>query len=148
MHIQQRVAAELERLTKEKTSLLDAARQRISGDNDNKNTTSSTKPKREAGLLDLPSVSPKDLFKTESEEEKKKKAASSKKVQDEIDKLQKALGDRKVLKDLPKEVEAARSEVVSCLRLKDRQALDCWKEVEVFKREVRKLEEQFVGKIL
>jgi len=69
-------------------------------------------------------------------------------VQEEIEKLQKALGERKVLKDLPKEVSDAREEVVSCLRLHDRQSLNCWKEVEVFKREVRKMEEQFVGKVL
>lgn len=53
-----------------------------------------------------------------------------------------------MLKDLPKEVEQARDGVISCLRLNDRQSLDCWKEIEIFKREVRKLEEQFVGKVL
>lgn len=69
-------------------------------------------------------------------------------MQDEIEKLKKALGERKVLKELPKEVEEARNGVISCLRLNDRQPLDCWKEVEIFKREVRKMEEQFVGKVL
>ena len=53
-----------------------------------------------------------------------------------------------MLTDLPKEVTDARKDVVSCLRTNDRQPLNCWKEVELFKREVRKLEEQFVGKIL
>lgn len=67
---------------------------------------------------------------------------------DEIEKLKKVLGERKVMKDLPKEVEQARESVISCLRINDRQSLDCWREVEVFKREVRKLEEQFVGKVL
>jgi len=100
------------------------------------------------GLLELPSLTPTDLLKKESAEEEAKKNASSKKVQEEIAKLQKALGERKVLKDLPKEVSTARDEVVTCLRLNDRQALNCWKEVEVFKREVRKMEEQFVGKIV
>lgn len=106
------------------------------------------KKQRKAGLLDLPSISPKDLFKTETEQEKTRKNASSQKVAEEIKKLEKALGERKVLKDLPKEVEDARNEVISCLRLNDRQSLNCWKEVEAFKREVRKLEEQFVGKVL
>jgi altered-inheritance-of-mitochondria protein 13 len=69
-------------------------------------------------------------------------------VTDEIEKLKKALGERKVMKDLPKEVEQARQGVISCLRLNDRQSLDCWQEVELFKREVRKLEEQFVGRVL
>lgn len=144
LHIKQRVAAELERLADEKSSKLEAAKQKIlSGDKED------SKPKeRESGLLELPSISPKDLFKKETEEEKARKNASSKKVQEEIQKLQKALGERKVLKDLPKEVTDAREEVISCLRINDRQALNCWKEVEIFKREVRKREEQFVGKVL
>lgn len=146
LHIQQRVAAELERLANQKSSVLDAARQKItSGDQNEK----SQKPsERLPGLLELQSITPKDLFKKESDEEKARKNASSQKVQEEIQKLQKALGERKVLKDLPKEVSNAREEVISCLRLNDRQALNCWQEVEIFKREVRKLEEQFVGKIL
>lgn len=130
----------------DKSSLLDAARQKIkSGDQEDK----SKKPtERLPGLLEIQSITPKDLFKKETEEEKARKNASSQKVQEEIQKLQKALGERKVLKDLPKDVANAREEVISCLRLNDRQALNCWKEVEVFKREVRKLEEQFVGKML
>lgn len=113
--------------------MLETARQKAtSGDDKDTSKTSSLK----------------NPLKSESKEEKAKKAASSKKVQEEIEKLQKALGERKVLKDLPKEVSAAREEVVSCLRLNDRQSLNCWKEVEVFKREVRKMEEQFVGKVL
>ena len=144
LHIQQRVAAELEKLAGEKSSKLEQARQKIlsSDSEDNKQ-----KPKS-GGLLDISSVTSKDLFKKESEEEKTRKNASTQKVQEEIQKLQKALGERKVLRDLPKEVSSAREEVISCLRLNDRQALNCWKEVEIFKREVRKMEEQFVGKVL
>lgn len=141
LHIQQRVAAELEKLSKENSSLLEAARKKVlDGDKP-------AKPAREPGLLEI-ALSPRDLLKQESEEEKKRKNASSQKVADEIKKLEKALGERKVLKELPKEVEDARSEVISCLRLNDRSSLNCWKEVELFKREVRKMEEQFVGKVL
>ncbi|KAK6369148.1 hypothetical protein LTR64_007309 [Lithohypha guttulata] len=145
LHIQQRVAAELEKLAGEKESKLEAARQKIlSGDSKNK----SEEHERTSGAVKLPKISPQDLFKKETEQEKARKNASSQKVQEEIQKLQKALGERKVLKDLPKEVTDARDEVVSCLRLNDRQSLNCWKEVEIFKREVRKMEEQFVGKVL
>lgn len=42
----------------------------------------------------------------------------------------------------------SRQDVISCLRLNDRKPLDCWKEVEVFKREVRKLEENYVSSVL
>lgn len=139
------MAAELERLAKEKDSKLDAARKSIAS-GDSKDTNK--KQPRAPGILELPSISPSDLFKKETEEEKARKNASSQKVQEEIQKLQKALGERKVLKDLPKEVENARQEVISCLRVNDRQSLNCWKEVEIFKREVRKLEEQFIGKVL
>lgn len=141
-------------MQKEDSSKLDALRKKVtlsesdSGSSTSTSTSKSESPDREPGLLELPSIKPKQLFKTETEEEKARKNASSKKVQDEIDKLKKALGDRHVLKDLPKEVEDARNGVVSCLRLNDRQPLDCWKEIEIFKREVRKLEEQFVGKVL
>jgi MICOS complex subunit MIC19 len=38
--------------------------------------------------------------------------------------------------------------VISCLRINDRKPLDCWKEVEIFKREVRKMEENYVSSIL
>lgn len=69
-------------------------------------------------------------------------------MQEEIDKLRKALGERKIMKELPKEVAQARDDVVRCLRVNDRQPLDCWQEVEAFKREVRKMEEKFVKSIL
>ncbi|KAF3942381.1 hypothetical protein ABW19_dt0204968 [Dactylella cylindrospora] len=45
-------------------------------------------------------------------------------------------------------VSAAETAVVRCLRLNDRRPLDCWKEVEAFKREVAKLEDGFVGKVI
>jgi hypothetical protein len=41
-----------------------------------------------------------------------------------------------------------RQDVISCLRINDRKPLDCWKEVEIFKREVRKLEENYVSSVL
>jgi altered-inheritance-of-mitochondria protein 13 len=39
-------------------------------------------------------------------------------------------------------------DVVSCLRLNDRRPLDCWKEVQEFKKEVARLEEAFVDRIV
>ena len=106
------------------------------------------------GDVSLGGVSAKDLLpdsltksKKPSEEEQRK-AASSKKVAAEIEKLKSQLSQRKVLKDLPKDVEKARDDVVSCLRVNDRRPLDCWKEVEVFKRAVKGLEDEFVRKVL
>ena len=84
----------------------------------------------------------------DSADEQKRKAQSSQAVQKEIEALKKKLGERKILKDLPKEMELARESVVGCLRVNDRRPLDCWKEVEAFKREVRRMEEKFVGDVL
>ena len=71
-------------------------------------------------------------------------------VQKTIEELRKRLQARKLREDIvgDKEVEKAKEEVVSCLRLNDRRPLDCWQEVEAFKREVGRLEKGFLGKIL
>jgi len=45
-------------------------------------------------------------------------------------------------------LKIAESTVIHCLRLNDRRPLDCWKEVQEFKREVARLEENFVNKIV
>lgn len=66
----------------------------------------------------------------------------------EIERLRSKLESRKKLADLDEGVERARSEVISCLRTNDRRPLDCWKEVEDFKREVARLERAFVDKVV
>lgn len=52
------------------------------------------------------------------------------------------------MRELPDTVESARSEVIRCLRENDRRPLDCWKEVEKFKDEVRRLEKGWVDKVV
>ncbi|OJJ80187.1 Mic19 family protein [Aspergillus glaucus CBS 516.65] len=69
-------------------------------------------------------------------------------VQTEIDQLREKLDGRKKLIDVGENVERARADVAGCLRLNDRRPLDCWKEVEGFKREVAKLEETFVDRVV
>ncbi|KIW70703.1 hypothetical protein PV04_02948 [Phialophora macrospora] len=133
LHIQQRVAEELEKIKKHESAALEAIRKKIA----------------EESPSDSSSLSPKDLIPgIQNDEEQKRKAQSSQKVQQEIEKLKQQLGQRKTLKELPKEVEDARQDVISCLRINDRKPLDCWKEVEIFKREVRKLEENYVSSVL
>jgi altered-inheritance-of-mitochondria protein 13 len=61
-------------------------------------------------------------------------------VSKEVEALRARLEKRKKLRDIPSSVETARSEVVRCLRENDRRPLDCWKEVQNFKDEVRQLE--------
>lgn len=71
-------------------------------------------------------------------------------VQAEIEKLRDMLEKRRLREDVvgDKEVGKAREEVVQCLRVNDRRPLDCWKEVEAFRREVGRLEGAFLGRVL
>ena len=71
-------------------------------------------------------------------------------VQEEIEELRTKLEQRKLREDIigDKAVEKAKQDVVTCLRLNDRRPLDCYKEVEAFKKEVGRLEKNFLGRIL
>lgn len=63
--------------------------------------------------------------------------------------LQKKLEERKSIRSqLPESLENARSGVVRCLRENDRRPLDCWREVEAFKEEVRRVEKGWVEKVV
>jgi len=71
---------------------------------------------------------------------------TSHKVSKEVEALRARLEGRKKIKDLPEGVETARNNVIRCLRDNDRKPLNCWKEVEAFKDEVRQLEKGWVEK--
>ena len=64
----------------------------------------------------------------------------------EIVELKKKLEARKKLEQVDPAVEKAKEDVATCLRTNDRRPLDCWKEVETFRREVGRLEREFVEK--
>ncbi|KAI7197929.1 hypothetical protein KC343_g2214 [Hortaea werneckii] len=65
----------------------------------------------------------------------------------EIMDLKTKLEQRKRSEKASPEVEKAKESMVQCLRLNDRRPLDCWQEVEQFKREVGRLERGFVEKV-
>ncbi|KAJ5919280.1 hypothetical protein N7466_010223 [Penicillium verhagenii] len=69
-------------------------------------------------------------------------------VNAEIELLRSKLDGRRKLLDLDEGVEKAKADVVGCLRLNDRRPLNCWKEVEAFKKEVAKMETAFVDRIV
>lgn len=78
-------------------------------------------------------------------------AASSKpldhdSVAAEIAALKEKLANRKEMRQPDQAVENAKSEVVRCLREKEKRPLDCWSEVETFKREVGRMEKEFVSR--
>lgn len=69
-------------------------------------------------------------------------------MQNDVADLKKKLERRKKLADVDEGVEKAKSEVIRCLRDNDRRPLDCYKEVERFKDEVRRLEGVWVEKVV
>ncbi|KAK0612969.1 DUF1690-domain-containing protein [Bombardia bombarda] len=73
---------------------------------------------------------------------------SSHAVSKEVEALRAKLEERRKVRQLPAAVEQARGDVVRCLREHDRRPLDCWREVEAFKEEVRRLEKGWVDKVV
>ncbi|KAI1079660.1 DUF1690-domain-containing protein [Whalleya microplaca] len=69
-------------------------------------------------------------------------------VSQEVQALRARLDKRKQPRELPESVERARGDVVRCLTENDRRPLDCWREVEAFKEEVRRLEKTWVDKVV
>lgn len=68
-------------------------------------------------------------------------------VSKQVEELRHKLEERKQVRPLPENVEGARGEVVRCLMENDRRPLDCWQEVEKFKAEVKKMEQEWVNKV-
>ncbi|KAJ5171098.1 uncharacterized protein N7500_003881 [Penicillium coprophilum] len=66
----------------------------------------------------------------------------------EIEQLRSKLDGRRKLVELDDDVAKARSDVTSCLQLNDRRPLNCWEEVDAFKREVARMEAAFVDRIV
>lgn len=79
-----------------------------------------------------------------AEEQQRRAGLSRDSVAREIDKMKKKLDGRKKLEKADSMVEKAKEELVQCLRANDRRPLDCWRETEAFKREVRRLQGEFV----
>ncbi|KAI0008641.1 DUF1690-domain-containing protein [Xylariaceae sp. FL0662B] len=69
-------------------------------------------------------------------------------VSQEVEALRARLDKRKQPREIPETVEQARGDVVRCLTENDRRPLDCWREVEAFKEEVRRLEKGWVEKVV
>ena len=140
------MAAELARLDAETTQELKDLESRISSTPDSTtestNTPSTTIPDQTASA-----GGPDHKAKAEGD---RTRDLSRVKVQEEIEKLKGKLKERQLKEDITadKEVNQARVKVAACLRLNDRRPLDCWKEVETFRREVGRLEGAFLGRVL
>ncbi|KAK4102053.1 DUF1690-domain-containing protein [Parathielavia hyrcaniae] len=123
LHIQERVGAELKRLWAEEADTLREAQQKLSAEPADQQGESEPKQQPAAG-------------------------PSRHEVSRAIDDLRARLEERRQVRQLPDGVEKARSEVVRCLRENDRRPLDCWREVEAFREEVRRLEKGWVNKVV
>jgi altered-inheritance-of-mitochondria protein 13 len=73
---------------------------------------------------------------------------SSQSVSQEIQALRAKLAERPKVRELDSRVEKAREDVVQCLRGNEKRPLDCWQEVDRFKREVARLERDWVDKVI
>ncbi|ROW10595.1 hypothetical protein VMCG_01649 [Cytospora schulzeri] len=69
-------------------------------------------------------------------------------VSKEITSLRERLEARADVREVPETLERARGDVVRCLTENDRRPLDCWREVEKFKEEVRRMEKGWVEKVI
>ncbi|KAF7592082.1 hypothetical protein BBP40_000687 [Aspergillus hancockii] len=155
LQIQARVAQELERLREREQQTLTEIEKRIAESKDNAPSSVSSTPNVSypAGSLDLdapripfagreytpaPVVSAQPINRD----------VSHKSVNSEIEELRAKLEGRRKLVEIDESVEKAKSNVVNCLRLNDRRPLDCWQEVDAFKKEVAKLEEAFVDRVV
>ncbi|KAF3491382.1 uncharacterized protein GIQ15_00899 [Arthroderma uncinatum] len=76
------------------------------------------------------------------------KTVSSGKVAKDIESLRESLASRPTIRKLDTELESAREGVVKCLRDNQKRPLDCWQEVDTFKREVARLEKEWVQKMI
>ncbi|KAL4924758.1 Mic19 family protein [Aspergillus undulatus] len=167
LQIQARVAQELERLRAREQQTLAEIEKKLAEVKDSDNASSPaalapppsvplSSPQYPAGSLDLDApripfagreYSPA-LPAAATENATPARELSRESVNSDIEELRLKLKGRKKLAELDGSVAKAQADVVSCLRLNDRRPLDCWKEVQEFKKEVAKLEEGFVDRIV
>jgi MICOS complex subunit MIC19 len=121
LHIQSRVTAELEKLRERESRLLKELEDQISNE---------------------PLSSPENPISQQVE------SPTSTTVHESIASLRSKLASRRKLEEIDESVEKAKNNVVRCLRENDRRPLDCWREVEAFRREVGRLERNFVEKVI
>ncbi|KAJ5703325.1 hypothetical protein N7493_011714 [Penicillium malachiteum] len=169
LEIQNRVAAELKRLHEREQQTLAEIEKRLSESKDTGSLpiTAATAPvARKNGYtvgslnLDAPRIpfagrehdAPTFTAPAEQQQEQPqeglKRDVSSKSVMSDVERLRAQLDGRRKLLDLDEGVEKAKADVVGCLRLNDRRPLDCWKEVDAFKKEVARMEAAFVDRIV
>ena len=136
LHYQERLTAELQKLHDQESQTFTSYSETLSGESPDPSTSS------EPGFLEKATTSKATLA-----EKQRQKDMSNASVTKEVEALKKKLESRKNL-TTDTQVDRAKEEVVKCLRANDRRPLDCWKEIEGFKREVGRLEREFVERTI
>ncbi|ODH35372.1 hypothetical protein ACO22_02945 [Paracoccidioides brasiliensis] len=126
LHIQNRIAAELERIRARESQTLADLEKRLAED--------SSSPSASPASTNTDGTPVQEL--------------SSARVRQEISSLSAKLAERRKVRELDEGVEKARGDLVRCLKGNKRRPLDCWREVEGFKREVGRLEKKWVESVV
>ncbi|KAF1916766.1 hypothetical protein BDU57DRAFT_517056 [Ampelomyces quisqualis] len=137
LQYQQRLTAELEKLRQKEAQNFSRFSETLSAE--------SEQP-RQPSLGD--SIADATSSKATLAEKQRQNDMSRHSVTDEVEQLRAKLANRKKLEHVDAHVGRAKDAVVACLRANDRRPLDCWKEVETFKKEVGRLERDFVEKTI
>lgn len=137
LEYQQRLTAELEKLREQETQNFSKFSETLSGEDEQPS---------EPSLVEK--ISDATSSKATLAEKQRQKDMSRNSVTKEIEQLKEKLANRKKLEQVDADVGKAKDAVVACLRMNDRRPLDCWKEIETFKKEVGRLEKEFVEKTI
>ncbi|CAO2651307.1 Nn.00g096040.m01.CDS01 [Neocucurbitaria sp. VM-36] len=137
LQYQERLTAELEKLREQETQSFSKFSETLSGEDDQPS---------EPSLVEK--ISDATSSKSTLAEKQRQKDMSNQSVTKEIEQLKAKLEKRKRLEQVDADLSKAKEAVVACLRTNDRRPLDCWKEVETFKKEVGRLEKEFVERTI
>ncbi|KAF2131192.1 hypothetical protein P153DRAFT_337548 [Dothidotthia symphoricarpi CBS 119687] len=137
LEYQSRLTAELEKLSSQESQSLSSLHESLSSESEEPSSPSLVEK-----LQDATSTS------STLAEKQRQKDMSRDSVTKEIETLKKKLEQRKKLEQVSADLQKAKEGVVACLRQNDRRPLDCWKEIETFKKEVGRLEKDFVAKTI
>ncbi|OAL49807.1 DUF1690-domain-containing protein [Pyrenochaeta sp. DS3sAY3a] len=133
---QERLTAELEKLRAQETQNFSKFSETLSDE---------PKPS-EPSLVDK--IADATSSQATLDEKQRQRDMSRDSVTKEIEQLRSKLEKRKKLEQVDADLGSAKEALVSCLRANDRRPLDCWKEVETFKKEVGRLEKEFVERTI
>ncbi|PGH26377.1 hypothetical protein AJ80_01875 [Polytolypa hystricis UAMH7299] len=154
LHIQSRVTEELERIRARESQTLADLEKRLADESQQ----SQQSQQQDTLSLEAPRVpfagpgsaadSATSAAPSSAASKGGNKDLSSVRVQEEIAALKTKLAGRRRVREVDEGVEKARETVVQCLTKNEGRPLNCWEEVQSFKREVGRLEKAWVEKVV